>query len=235
MQAKIKDKEEIAKGTLLVTFDLLGQKVDSAPGQYTFVTLPKLIKPDDKGNKRHFSIVNSPNEKGIISIATRLRDTGFKNTLQQLAIGDKVEVGPIAGSFGLPDSTSQPLVFIAGGIGITPYISMLRYIKEEKLLYKIILIYSNRDKSSTAFYEELQEMSNAVANFKLIMTMTQDDNWNGEKRRVDAQFIKDHVKDLNQTKFWVVGPPQMNDAVVDSLKQLGISEVDINRENFTGY
>ena len=131
-------------------------------GQYCFVTLPNLLYPDDRLGKRHFSIVNSPNEKGIITIATRLRDSGFKKTLNELPLGSEVNLGPIAGAFTLPTDFKRPLVFIAGGIGITPYMSMLRYISEEKLPYKITLIYSNRDKNTTAYFDE-------ISNFKFPM------------------------------------------------------------------
>ncbi|MDZ7379022.1 MAG: FAD-dependent oxidoreductase, partial [candidate division KSB1 bacterium] len=74
----------------------------------------------------------------------------------------------------------------AGGIGITPFISMLRYINEESLNYKITLIYSNSDRASTPFLEELQNMAKKNPSFKLILTMTQDPEWEGEKRRVEA-------------------------------------------------
>jgi NAD(P)H-flavin reductase len=83
MQARIKDKQEVAKGTLFVTFDLLGEEVDFKPGQYFFVTLPDVGHQDDKGPRRHISVVTSPNEKGVLGLATRIRDSAFKRTLQR--------------------------------------------------------------------------------------------------------------------------------------------------------
>lgn len=204
-------------------------------GQYCFVILPNLLYPDDRGGKRHFSIVNSPNQKGIITIATRLRDSGFKKTLNELPIGSEVSLGPIAGAFTLPDNTQRPLVFIAGGIGITPYMSMLWYIKEESLPYKITLVYSNRNQSSTAFLEELQNYPLPPTTYNLILTMTDDPNWQGERRKVDAKFIKEYFPNVNANFYYVVGPPAMVDPVQRSLLEAGVDISNIKIENFTGY
>lgn len=235
MQAEIKEKKEIAKGTLMVKFSVIGEEVNFQSGQYFFITLPKLRFPDQRGSQRHFSIVNSPNEKGIITLVTRLRNSGFKRTLKELPLGSKVEVGPIAGSFTLPESTVRPLVLIAGGIGITPFMSMLRFISEENLLYRITLIYSNRDKVSAPFYEELTNLSEIIPNFKLIFTMTEDKNWSGEKRRIDAQFIRDYVEDLKSALFYIAGPPGLNETVIMVLQGAGAGLENIKTDNFTGY
>lgn len=235
MKARIKSKQEIVQGTLKVTFDLLGQDVQFKAGQYFFLTLPNLIYPDERGPRRHFSIVNSPNEKGILTMTTRLSDSGFKKTVQELPIGSEIEVGPIAGSFVLPDNFDQPLVLIAGGIGITPFMSILRYVAEEKLPFNITLIYSNRNQGSTAFLNELEELSKLIPQFKLVLTMTEDNAWGGEKRRVDAQFLKDYTNGLINPYFFVVGPPVMTEAVVGELKKIGILDQNIKIEKFTGY
>lgn len=221
MIGKIIDKKEIAAATLQVTFQVNGE-FSFLPGQYVFVTL---INPPVK---RHFSIVNSPDEKGIITIATRLRDSDFKKTLKELPLGSTVELGPISGSFVLPEDTSRPLIFIAGGIGITPYISMLRYVSERKLPYDITLVYSNRDQAGTAYFEEVQK-------FKSILTMTEDPAWAGEKRKIDARFIKEYFPNINSYGYFVVGPPPMVEAVQKALLEAGVEINNITIENFTGY
>lgn len=236
MKGIIKAKKEIAKRALLVTFDLLGKNFNFKPGQFFFITIPKLIYPDSKGNIRHFSIVNSPNEKGIITMATRMREgSGFKETLQELPVSSEVIIGNALGNFILPKNYVNPLVFIAGGIGITPFMSMLSYISEESLPYDITLIYSNKDKTSTVFLADLRKLADRNKRFKLILTMTQDEKWKGGKSRVDAQFIKDHVLSLDKKTFYVVGPPAFNDAVLKSLKELKIKNKNIIFENFFGY
>lgn len=235
MKAKVVGKEEIAEGTLSVRFEVVDEEFSFKAGQYFFITLPKLNYPDERGARRHFSIINSPKESGILSMATRMTESGFKKTLAGLPLGTEVEVGPIAGVFVLPENLAQPLVFISGGIGITPFMSMLRYISEEKLPTDITLIFSNRNQASTAFLKELQELSKTIPNFKLILTMTEDNEWSGEKRKVDANFIKDYTSNLQNPYFFVVGPPPMTEAVVEELKKIGISDENIKIENFTGY
>jgi ferredoxin-NADP reductase len=110
-----------------------------------------------------------------------------------------VEVEKPKGDFALPEDTSRPLVFIARGIGITVFRSMLRYIREEQLPYQVTLTYSNRDRESAAFLDELRELEHEPPDFRLILTMTQDPSWEGETRKVEAEFIKDHLREnLNQ-------------------------------------
>jgi len=236
MKARIKEKREVAKGTLLVTFDLLGEEVDFKPGQYFFVTLPDLGHQDDKGLRRHISVVTSPNEKGVLGLATRMRDSAFKRTLGELSVGTEVEVEPPKGGFALPDETSRPLVFVAGGIGITVFRSMLLYIREEGLSHRVTLVYSNRDRESTAFLAELEDLEEQIPGFRLILTMTDDPGWEGESRMVDAQFFKEHLReDLDQFTFLVAGPPAMTEAVEKALEEAGVQEENVIAESYSGY
>jgi ferredoxin-NADP reductase len=237
VRARIKEKREVAKGTLLVTFDLLGEEVDFRAGQYFFVTLPDVGEPeDDKGLRRHITVVTSPNEKGVLGLATRMRDSAFKRTLRELPPGSEVEVEPPKGSFALPEDTSRPLVFVAGGIGITVFRSMLHYIHDEELPYRVTLIYSNRDRESTAFLDELRELEQALPDFRLILTMTQDPGWQGETRKVDAQFVKEYLDDdLDQYTFLVAGPPAMTEGVQTALQEAGVQDENVIAERFSGY
>lgn len=234
MVGKMKNKEEVAEGTLAVTFQLT-EPVSFKSGQYIFVTLTTLNYPDERGPKRQFSINNDPSINDQITITTRLSDSGFKKTLHELPIGTEVELGPIAGVFTLPEDPTKPLVLIAGGIGITPFMSMLNYVKEQNLPYKITLIYSNRSQASTAYLSEIQQLSKEIADFKLILTMTDDPGWIGEKRMVGSQFIKDYFPSVNAQNYMVVGPPGMVDAVRQSLTEAGVNQANIKFENFTGY
>ena len=125
MKATVAEKREVAKGTLLVLFAVDGYPA-YRPGHYLWVELPDRGYQDEKGLRRHISLVTSPTEPGVVGLATRLRDTAFKRTLAELEIGDKVQVEEPKGSFLLPEDTSVDYVFIAGGIGITVFRSMLR-------------------------------------------------------------------------------------------------------------
>jgi ferredoxin-NADP reductase len=177
MRARIKEKREVAERTLMVVFDLLGEEVDFRPGQYFWVTLIDPPYDDEKGPRRHITVVTSPNERGVLGLCTRLRDSAFKRSLAELPVGAEVEVEQPKGEFALPEDTSRPYVFIAGGIGITVFRSMLLYIAEEKLPHRVTLVYSNRDRASAAFLDELEELERANPNLRLVLTMTQDPGW----------------------------------------------------------
>ena len=236
MRAQLKEKREIAKGTLLATFDLLGEDVAFKPGQYFFVTLPDVGHQDERGLRRHITVVTSPNEKGVLGFATRMRDSAFKRSLREVPPGTEVEVESPKGDFVLPEETSRPLVFVAGGIGITVFRSMLRYIREEGLPHRVTLIYSNRDQESTAFLDELRELEQENPNFRLVLTMTQDPSWDGESRKIDTQFFRDYLEDdLNEYTFLVAGPPGMVEAMQEALAETGVKEENVVAQRYSGY
>lgn len=234
MIGKIVDKKEIATGTIQVSFKV-SEPTNFKPGQYVFVTLLNPAFTDKKGNRRQFSLNNLPNPENILIITTRISESAFKKSLLKLPVGSEIEVGPIAGVFTLPAPIKSGLVFIAGGIGITPFLSMLGFIKEKKLPFNITLVYSNRNQESAAYLKQLQEYASTLINFKLILTMTDDLNWGGEKRMVSEEFIKDYFPNINGALYMVVGPPAMVDAVRKSLSLAGVNNENIQYENFTGY
>jgi ferredoxin-NADP reductase len=235
VRALIKEKREVAKGTLLVVFDLEGEEVDFRPGQYFWVELPNRGRDDDKGLRRHISVVTSPTEGGVLGLCTRLRDTAFKQTLAELQVGDEVDVEPPKGDYRLPEDTSTEYVFVAGGIGITVFRSMLRYIRDTGEPYRVTLVYSNRDRESTPFLDELLELERTLPGFRLVLTMTEDDGWDGESRRVSAEMLQDHLDELASRMYLVAGPPPMVEAVVEELQSAGVPEEQILPDRFSGY
>src|SRR5438874_4536736 len=172
VRAETKEKRLVAKGTLMVFCDLLGRELDFTPGQYFWVTLVDPPYDDDKGPRRHITVVTSPNERGVLGLCTRLRDSAFKRSLAELPVGAEVEVEQPKGNFVLPEETDRPYVFVAGGIGITVFHSMLRYIAEEGLPYRVTLVYSNRDRESSAYLGELEELERKIPSLRVVLTMT---------------------------------------------------------------
>jgi ferredoxin-NADP reductase len=236
VRAQIKEKQEVAKGTLLVVFDLLGREVDFKAGQYFWVTLLDPPYEDEKGPRRHISVVTSPNERGVLGLCTRLRDSAFKRSLAELPIGADVDVEEPKGSFLLPEETDRDYVFVAGGIGITVFRCMLRFIAEEGLGHRVTLVYSNRDRESTAFLDELQELERDHPNLRLVLTMTDDPGWDGESRRIDATFLRDHLGDeFESFTYLVAGPPPMVEGVVGTLQGAGVPEERVRADRFSGY
>jgi ferredoxin-NADP reductase len=236
MRAHVKETREVAKGTLLVVFDLGGQEVDFKAGQYFWVELLDPPYEDEKGPRRHISVVTSPTERGVLGLCTRLRDTAFKRSLAELEVGDEVEVEQPKGDFLVPEETDTPYVFIAGGIGITVFRSMLRFIADEGLPHRVTLVYSNRDRESAAFLDELTELERTNPNFRLVATMTEDPSWDGETRLIDAGVLRDHLDgELGDYTYLVAGPPPMVEAIVEKLAAAGVPEEKVRADSFSGY
>jgi ferredoxin-NADP reductase len=236
VRARVAEKREVALGTLFVTFDLDdGGAPDWRPGQYFWVELLDSPYDDERGPRRHITIATSPTE-GRLGLATRLRDTAFKRGLAELAVGDAIEVEEPKGTFSLPEDTEPSYVFVAGGIGITVFRSMLHFVADRALPYRVTLLYSNRDRASTAFLDELTELESRIPGLKVVATMTADPDWTGERRRIDERFLRDHLGDeLGAFTYIVAGPPGMVDGMKELFGGLGLPEEQLIVQGFAGY
>ena len=235
MRARIAEKREVAEGTLFVVFDV-PEEVDFIPGQYFWVELPDRGFSDERGLRRHVSVATSPTEDGVLGLATRLRDSAFKQTLAALDVGDEVDVEQPKGDFHLPEETDRPYAFVAGGIGISVFRCMLRYIADLGLPHRVTLVYSNRDRAATAFLDELEEIEESATAVRVVLTMTDDPEWEGETRLVDEAMLRDVLgEEFDGTTFLVAGPPGMVDGVVESLEAAGLPEDQIRPDRFSGY
>jgi ferredoxin-NADP reductase len=236
VNAVVAEKSEVAEGTLMVVFDLQGEEVDFQAGQYFFVNLVDPPHDDERGARRHFSVVTPPSERGRLGFCTRLRDTGFKKSIQELVVGDRADVEPPKGSFLLPEDTSRELVFVAGGIGITVFRCMLHAIEDESLPYRVTLLYSNRTVEETPFLDELRELESRSDWLRLVLTMTDDEGWDGERRRIDESFLRDYLgESLAEANHLIAGPPAMADAMKDTLLGAGVPEDQVRSDKFSGY
>lgn len=234
MRATVAETREVAKGTRLVLFAVDGYP-DYRPGAYFWVELPDRGHHDEKGLRRHISLVTSPTEAGIVGLATRLRDTAFKRTLAELEVGDEVEVEEPKGSFLLPEETDADYVFLAGGIGITVFRSMLRFIADTGQPYRVTLVYSNPDRESAAFLEELDELARRIEGTRIVLTMTDDPEWGGDTRRLTADVVDELVGGLEGKTFLIAGPPAMVEDVSTSLHDAGVPDERVLANRFSGY
>ena len=139
------------------------------------------------------------------------------------------------GSFLLPEDTGAEYVFVAGGIGITVFRSMLRFIADESLPYRVTLVYSNRDSESSAFLDELEELEQRIDGLRVVLTMTDEPGWEGETRHLDANVLGELVGGLDGKVFLVAGPPPMAEAVAGSLTGAGVPEERVLADKFSGY
>lgn len=219
------EQKTIAQNTCEVSFDLSGKDFNFIAGQYVRVSAPRPLYSDPKGASRVFSIASSPNNKNKLSITFRDSGSGFKRTLMELPLGALVNIEGPFGFFTLPKDASRPLIFIAGGIGITPLLSMIRFVDEKKLNYSITLLYANRDKESAAYLKDLEEIAKRNKRFIL----------KNKFGPIDDEFIQESVKNINEPSYYIVGPPLMVAEARNILSRLGANEVQIYFEEFIGY
>lgn len=224
----LKDRFEVAEGTMAFVFETSSDFTFRA-GQYVEVFLKNAPYKDEKKDHRDFSITSSPQDKGILMVATRMTGSAFKRSFAEVPIGtiSKIE-GPF-GDFGLHENPNRKAVLIAGGIGITPLRSIIKDATERKLPHKITLIYSNRNKEGAPFLKDLEGWERENPNFKLCPRMTDKEG------HVDADFIKKSSGDLANTTFYMVGPLGMVAAMAKLLEELKISRDDMRFEEFSGY
>jgi ferredoxin-NADP reductase len=235
MKVKLVKKVDEAKLTKSFYFES-EEPVTWQAGQYFYITLPKLNYPDERGDTRHFTISGSPTEGGTIRITTRVRqESGYKKTLDELPIGTEMEGKGPNGLFTFPpdhNSKVTNLVFIAGGIGITPFRSMIKYAVDKNITLPIKLLYSNSD-SEFVFKNELDTWSEANQNLKIEYL---DTSVSGRIDKLKLEkFIHNSNLKIENCTWWVVGPPPFVNAIEEILEELKIEEDNVKTEKFTGY
>ena len=227
-QLPLKEKKEIARQTMAFSFDLAGQDFVFKPGQFVDITLENPKYTDDTGKTRTFSIASSPLDDYLMT-ATRLTASAMKKRLAKLEIGSLIHIDGPLGSFRLHQDAKIPAVLMAGGIGITPFRSMVKDATEKNSEQKITLIYSNRAPEDAAFVDDLTEWQNHNSNFNFVA------RWTKEEGHLDEAFLKQHVKNLAAPIFYVAGPPGMVGGVTQLLIEIGVPDDNIRFEEFAGY
>ena len=208
--------------------------VSYLPGQYYYFTLPKLDFPDPRGNTRHFTISTSPTEKGLFRFTTRIREeSGFKKTLDNLPMGIIIDGEGPTGTYILDEAEKDNVhIFIAGGIGITPFRSFIKYNIDKNLKIPTYLIYSNSD-SDFVFGKEPRSWQKENNFFKVEFF---DSSKFGHLNYLKInELIGNWSLVIGNLIWWVVGPPAFVDAMEDNLSKLKISSSQILTEKFTGY
>jgi len=216
-------------------------------GQFVDITLLKPPLTDAEGDTRGFSISSAPSE-GVITITTRLRGSAFKRNLQQVPLGTIVKIEGPFGDLALEDST-RPAVVLTGGIGITPFRSIVvEASRQGGLAQRVVIIHSNRAPADAPFLAELQELAERDPNLLFVPTMTDvgpAEEWAGERSRIDAALLRRHLDGVSgaiyflesaqEPIYYLTGPPGLVQALRTMLIELGIGTGDIRTEEFTGY
>lgn len=222
MKLTLIDKKKITINTKSFIFKP-EKKIKWIAGQY-FIYFLKHDNADLRGIMRFFTISSSPFQK-YITISTKVskKSSSFKKSLDNLNIGDEIIVKGPDGDFIIED-LKKNFVFIAGGIGITPFISILRQLNFENKSVKILLLYSNKTKDF-AFKDELDEFSKKSANLQIKYFVS--------PRKIDKSVLKKFI--TQKTLFYISGPDPMVETIAKTLMDLGINDEDIRKDYFSGY
>lgn len=231
------ERRLVAEGTMAFYFDKPLQFVFT-PGQFVDLTLPHPSETDAEGDTRAFSIASAPQESALM-VATRLRDTAFKRELQRIPLGSIIRMEGPFGKLALHADQTRPAVFLAGGIGITPFRSMVVQAAMQRSPLPMVLFYSNRRPEDAPFLEELRALQDKNLHYRFVGTMTEPGKssrpWQGETGYLNAALLSKHLGTVEKPIYYVVGPPGMVGALRTMLKEAHIEDSDIRTEKFAGY
>jgi ferredoxin-NADP reductase len=245
---KILSSKEIASGTNVFHLSK-PEGFEYESGQTIDLTLIDPKEMDAEGPVRTFSLVSAPHEPNLM-FATRMRDTAFKRALKNAQPGMELAWDGPYGSFILHKNSAKPAVFLAGGIGITPFMSMVKNAGHKKLPHQIYLFHSNHTPDDSPFLADLAQFEKQNPNFHYIPTMTDLDSeanspsfsrrgpgggWSGERGFVDKSMIERHVNDLSAPIYYMAGPAGFVSAMRRMLVESKVDEDNIRFEEFPGY
>ncbi len=238
MKARLVETRPVADRTAAFIFEIAGVPFEFKAGQTCDVTLPAPKYEDAEGTTRTFSISSSPADLPRLMFATRLTGSAFKRSLVEAAAGTEVEIDGPFGSFTLHQNAKRPAVFLAGGIGITPFHGVIKDAVERKLPHRLTLFYSNRNAASTAFLAEFEGWAKATANFQFVPTLTDPlpgEAWKYATGFIDAKFLSSRVTDVAEAIFYIAGPARFVKAMQEILPAVGADPDNIRAEEFAGY
>ncbi len=236
MKARLVDVKPVAAGTMRAIFEVESAFAFEA-GQTCDITLPSPKYTDQHGNARTFSIASSPADLPRVMFATRTTGSAFKRSLAEAAPGTEADVDGPYGSFTLHKNAAKPAVFFAGGIGITPFRSIIKDATERGLSHDLTLFYSNRTPDSTAFLPDLEQWAEGNPRLTLVPTITDDvdiHEWKYQRGMIDAAFLKGRLPE-GEAIYYAAGPAAFVTAMRRALESLGVDPDNIRTEEFPGY
>ncbi len=232
---QLKEKVQIAADTYGFSFTP-DRAVSFKPGQYLEWTLGHK-HPDARGNRRYFTIASAPTEQEVkIGIKFYPASSSFKKTMLAMIRGSRITASQLAGEFVLPRDSKKRLVFIAGGIGITPFRSMIKYLLDTNEKREIVLLYSNKTAADIAYQDIFDEAKRRLG-IKTVYTLTESapDSWSGRRGMITEEAITEEVSDYKERMYYISGPHAMVTAFEKTLKGLGIKNNQIKIDFFPGY
>ena len=239
---KLKKIEEV--GTGMYDFVFTKPHLKFKPGQYLEWTLGH-NRPDSRGNRRYFTIASSPTEPNLrLGVKFYDEPSSFKKKMLDMSPGDEIMAGQLAGDFTLPRDGKKKLAFIAGGIGITPFRSMVKYLSDRGEKRSITLLYSNRTTDEIAYRDIFDEAAHTIG-FKTVYAVTgkdktpiMNDQWrmaNGYFGHIDDALIRREISDYRDRIFYISGTHAMVFAMETMLHKMSIPRAQIKTDFFPGF
>ena len=230
-------KEVVKENNTMWTLKLVpdnGQLFSYKPGQFAFI---KPFSSNIEKEEHPFSISSNPTNKDYISFT--IKELGdFTSKIKTLKAGDKLHIDGPYGKFSYLEYPSEKTqVFIAGGVGIVPFLSMLRHMKSCDKNRDVIFLFGVNNRSDLICLKEFEEMEKEIKNFKFVPVMFKDDGWQGEKGLIHRErlerILKENNKNIASCGFYICGPSVMTNSIVPELKNMGIKRKHIHFEKFS--
>ncbi len=229
---KIKSINEIATNTSAIIVERPANYRYLA-GQFTQLIFPNCPE-DQRGNWRWMSLASAPHEDDLLYV---MRNTvsPYNTGIRGLKVGATIEISDAKGNFVLPTKINKPLVFLTGGIGITPVLSMLRDLEHTKSEQETYVFYSDWTPSSCAYLDEIKNYTNSY--IKSILTMTnvdKNEEWTGETRRISKELLNDHLDEPSSALYYTVGSTRFVNGMIELMESMNINKENIVLEKFKG-
>ena len=212
------------------------RRLDFRPGQYLDWTLD-VDKPDNRGNRRPFTIASAPSEGEVrLGVKFYTNPSAFKRSLAAMKPGDAIYASQLAGDFTLPADRTAKLAFIAGGIGVTPFRSMVQDLVDRRDERSLVVLYGN-EKTDEIAYADVFDQAERELGIKTIYAVTDapGERPNMRKGFIDAALIEREVPDFKERTFYISGPRAMVMRFRRVLKELGVDRSCIKEDFFPGF
>ena len=230
-------KKEIAKNVFEFSWKPT-KSLKFKPGQYLEWTAEH-EKPDARGNRRYFTIASSPTEEHLkLGIKLNEKGSSFKKHLESMPVGSKIAVGSLDGDFVLPEDMSKKLVFIAGGIGITPFRSIIKHLSDNGEKRDVTLFYSTKSPEEIAYVDIFEEASKNFG-LKTVYILTDKNNtpqnWPGESGLITGEMLKKYISEHKNCEYYLSGPNAMVESYTKLIKENGVGTKHIHTDYFPGF
>jgi predicted ferric reductase len=222
---EVRDVVQETHDTWTLTF--AGPSIDYRPGQFMLLRL----KRDGKLTESHpFTISSSPTQDSLSVTPKAVGD--FTASVGETKPGDAAYIEAPYGVFSYLNHTGLKLAFIAGGIGITPFMSMLRYMRDSGDNRDVVLLWGNKTERDIPFRGEIEEMDKSMSSLKLVHVMSHQEDFPGEKGFITTEVMERHIPDIGERHVFLCGPPVMMNKVRPALEEIGLPKSQLHYERF---